>query len=209
MKIRWLGHSCFEIRTSFNILTDPYDKSVTYHFDPVDIQIITESHQHHDHNAHDRVPGDPAIVKTVGEHAFDQVMIKGYPSYHDREQGKKRGNNIIFQIVSEGITLTHLGDLGHQLGKELLKKLAGTDVLMIPVGGTYTIDANEAVQLIEQLKPKVVVPMHYKTPSCDYPIAELSDFTDALNWKRVEVAILELNPLKLQELNRTCVIFQG
>ena len=80
---------------------------------------------------------------------------------------------------------------------------------MIPVGGTYTIDANEAVQLIEQLKPKVVIPMHYKTQYCDYPIAELTDFTNDLKWKTVELASLELNPLKLQELYRTCVIFQS
>lgn len=209
MKIRWLGHSCFEIRTSFNILTDPYDESVSYPFDPMDIQIITESHQHHDHNAHHRVQGDPAIVKTVGEHAFDQVMIRGYPSFHDKEQGKKRGNNIIFQIIAEGITLTHLGDLGHQPDVNLAEKLSGTDVLMIPVGGTYTIDAIEAVQLIEQLNPKMVIPMHYKTQYCDYPIAELSDFTIGLKWKTVELTSLELNPLRLQELYRTCVIFQS
>ncbi len=208
MEIRWLGHSCFEIKTTFNVLTDPYDDSVSYNFDPVPIQIITESHQHHDHNAHDRVLGDPAIVKTAGEHAFDDLMIKGYKSYHDKDMGKKRGENIIFQIISEGITITHLGDLGHLLNPDTVQKLSDTDLLMIPVGGTYTIDANEAIKVIELIKPKVVVPMHYKNEKCDFPIDPLSKFTDAFGWKTKEVETLELDNLKLQELYQTCVIFK-
>ncbi|MFP4461771.1 MAG: MBL fold metallo-hydrolase [Thermotogota bacterium] len=208
MKIRWLGHSCFEIKTSFYILTDPFDDSLSYPFNPGEIQIITESHQHHDHNAHDRVPGDPAIVKTPGEHAFDEVLIKGYQSFHDKVEGEKRGDNIIFQIVSEGITITHLGDLGHMLERDTVEKLYYTDMLMIPVGGTYTIDANEAVKVIELIKPKVVVPMHYKTDYCDFPIDPLSKFTDAFDWETKEVRTLELDNLKLQELYQTCVIFK-
>ena len=208
MEIRWLGHSCFEIKTTFNVLTDPYDDSVSYNFDPVPIQIITESHQHHDHNAHDRVLGYPAIVKTAGEHAFDDLMIKGYKSYHDKDMGKKRGENIIFQIISEGITITHLGDLGHLLNPDTVQKLSDTDLLMIPVGGTYTIDANEAIKVIELIKPKVVVPMHYKNEKCDFPIDPLSKFTDAFGWKTKEVETLELDNLKLQELYQTCVIFK-
>jgi len=208
MKIKWLGHSCFEIRSAFNILTDPFDKSVTYPFNPGEIQIITESHQHHDHNAHNRVPGDPAIVKTPGEHAFDQVMIKGYQAYHDKDQGEKRGGNIIFQIITEGITLTHLGDLGHVLDPQQAKDLANTDVLMIPVGGTYTIDAHEAISVIQQIKPKVVIPMHYKNDYCDYPIGPLSDFTNIFDWETKTVNTLALDTLKLQELYQTCVIFQ-
>lgn len=208
MKIRWLGHSCFEIRSSFYILTDPFDDSVSYPFNPREIQIVTESHQHHDHNAHDRVPGDPAIVKTAGEHAFEDVMIKGYKSYHDKNMGEKRGGNIIFQIVSEGITITHLGDLGHMLDPDTIQKLSDTDVLMIPVGGTYTIDANEAVKVIEFIKPKVVVPMHYKSEYCDFPIDPLSKFIDTFDWKIKEVKSLELDNLKLQELYQTCVVFK-
>src|SRR6056297_1183792 len=208
MEIRWLGHSCFEIKTTFNVLTDPYDDSVSYNFDPVPIQIITESHQHHDHNAHDRVPGDPAIVKTAGEHTFEDVMIKGYKTYHDKDMGKKRGGNIIFQIVSEGITITHLGDLGHMLDPDTIQILSNTDVLMIPVGGTYTIDAYEAVKVIERIKPKVVVPMHYKNEFCDFPIDPLSKFTDAFDWEIKEVKTLELDNLKLQELYQTCVVFK-
>ena len=208
MKIRWLGHSCFEIKTSFYILTDPFDNSVSYTFDPAEIQIVTESHQHHDHNAHDRVRGDPAVVKTAGEHAFDDVMIKGYKTYHDKDMGKKRGGNIVFQIISKGITITHLGDLGHMPEPDTLQKLSDTDILMIPVGGTYTIDANEAIKVIELIKPNVVIPMHYKSEKCDFPIDPLSKFTDAFDWKTKEVETLELDNLKLQELYQTCVIFK-
>src|SRR6056297_1191226 len=130
MKIRWLGHACFEIRTSFYILTDPFDDSVSYPFNPGEIQIVTESHQHHDHNAHDRVPGDPAIVKTAGEHTFEDVVMKGYKTYHDKDMGKKRGGNIIFKITSEGMTITHLGELGHIPDPEIVRQLSDTDVLM-------------------------------------------------------------------------------
>lgn len=208
MKIRWLGHSCFEIKTSFYILTDPFDDSVSYPFDPGEIQIVIESHQHHDHNAHNRVPGDPAVVKTAGEHAFDDVMIKGYNSYHDKAKGEKRGGNIIYQIISEGITITHLGDLGHMLDPDTIQKLSGTDILMIPVGGHYTLEINEAVKVIELIKPKVVIPMHYHNDYCDYPIAPLSEFTAAFDWQTKEVKTLELDNLKLQELYQTCVIFK-
>ncbi len=207
MKIKWFGHSCFQIETTKNILMDPYDDSVSYTLAPTDISIITESHQHHDHCAHERVKGDPVIVKTSGEHLFEDIKITGYESWHDENQGEDRGENIIFQIHTEGIRITHLGDLGHIPDEETLKQLSGTDLLMIPVGGTYTINAKQAIRLIELIAPKIVIPMHYKTQWCSYPIDPLSKFTDAFDWPTKEIKTLELDNSKLPQLNNTCLIF--
>lgn len=207
MKIKWFGHSCFKIETSRNILMDPYDESVSYILDPTDIHIITESHQHHDHCAHERIKGQPIIVKTSGIHPFEAITITGHDSWHDKQKGADRGENIIFQIQSEGITLTHLGDLGHILDSETIEKLSDTDILMIPVGGTYTINATEAIQVIKLIAPKIVVPMHYKTQWCDYPIDPLSKFTDIFDWPIKETQTLELDNEKLKQLQKTCIIF--
>ena len=208
MQIKWLGHSCFKISTSFDILTDPYDTSLQYNFDPGKVNIITESHQHGDHAAHDRVSGDHALVKTPGEHLFEDVRIYGIDSFHDEQKGSKRGNNIIFKIEAEGLNVVHLGDLGQMLDHDQKKQLKNIDVLMIPVGGTYTLDYKMAVRTVMELDPKIVIPMHYKTEFCAYPIADCQKFIEELNWETKKVTILELNDWKVDELNKNCIIFE-
>ncbi len=207
MRIKWLGHSCFKICSEFNILIDPYDESLTYTFDPGEVNIILESHQHSDHCAHDRVSGDPAIVKTPGEHLFNKVRIFGVGSFHDEDKGTKRGTNIIFKIETEGFTVVHMGDLGQALDHKQVEQLQDIDVLMIPVGGTYTIDYKAAVETVKRLNPKIVLPMHYKTEFCPYPIDGYSRFTERLGWEIRKLSVLEINNLKLNELYQTCIIF--
>ncbi len=207
MRIKWLGHSCFKICTEFNILIDPYDESLTYQFEPGEVDIILESHQHSDHSAHDRVTGDPAIVKTPGEHLFDNVRIFGVGSFHDEDRGNKRGTNIIFKIETEGFTVAHMGDIGQALNYEQLGQLKNIDVLMIPVGGTYTIDYKTAVETVKAINPKIVLPMHYKTKYCDYPIDDSSKFLEELSWDTKQVKILEINTLKLNEFYQNCILF--
>ncbi len=176
MKIYWLGHACFLIETSKKILTDPFDKQLGYPEPKTAADLVTISHQHFDHNAVGGVPGKPQVVKEAGEHSFDGVKITGIRSFHDKAGGAQRGENLIFVIEAEGVRVCHLGDLGHTLDRNLVKQIGKVDVLLVPVGGFYTIGAAEAKEVADRLNPPYVVPMHYKTPYLNLPIAPLEEF---------------------------------
>lgn len=177
MKIKWLGHASFLIETlGKKILTDPIDEKTGYPVYTGEADYVTISHDHWDHNAVHILKGNPHIIKTADEYNFEGISIKGTSSYHDPEQGKLRGTNIIFEITAEDINVVHLGDLGQLLDEEQIGKIGTTDILLIPVGGTYTIDAKQALTIVEKLKPKVIIPMHYKTPHLSFELAPVEDF---------------------------------
>ena len=178
MKIIWLGHASFLIETgATRIITDPFDESTGYRIPSVSADLVTVSHDHYDHNAVDWVAGEPRIVSSPGETRFREVEILGVPSFHDKEKGRLRGRNTIFVIKAEGLTVCHLGDLGHLLEPEQVEAIGEVDVLLVPVGGTYTITADEAVKLVAAMKPRVTVPMHFKAPPCKINVSPLEDFT--------------------------------
>ncbi|OAA31092.1 hypothetical protein AT15_08945 [Kosmotoga arenicorallina S304] len=183
MKIRWYGHSCFSIESTGKILlTDPFDRSVGYEIPAVEPDLVTESHQHFDHNAHNLLKGSFEVIKDPGEYARFGFAIRGYLTYHDSSRGAERGTNIIFDItVPEGIRVVHLGDLGTVPEKDLLEKLKEPDVLLIPVGGVYTIDSIKAKELCDELSPKVVIPMHFKTKSLKFNLAPVDEFLKYFN----------------------------
>jgi L-ascorbate metabolism protein UlaG (beta-lactamase superfamily) len=178
VRIHWLGHACFLLTTDGGkkIITDPFDRQVGYPLPEVPADIVTVSHQHFDHNAVHLVPGNPKIAQEAKEYVFGGIKINGYLSYHDQSRGSQRGKNIIFVIETEKIRLCHLGDLGHRLEDKQVKDLGKIDVLMVPVGGYYTIDAAEAAGVVGQLAPSYVLPMHYKMPGVDLPIAPVELF---------------------------------
>jgi L-ascorbate metabolism protein UlaG (beta-lactamase superfamily) len=172
-----VGHSAFVIETNGkSILTDPYDKSIGYPLYEQPVDIVTVSHDHNDHNAVDQLKGDFTVVKDVKETILDGIKFTGIASWHDSSQGKERGANIIFKIEAENIKLVHLGDLGALLTPEQIKAIGTVDVLLIPVGGFYTIDAAQAWEVVKQLQPRIVIPMHYKTPAIEFPIAPVEKF---------------------------------
>lgn len=177
MKLTWYGHACFLIEgNGVKILTDPFDKSVGYPIPQVTPDIVTVSHEHYDHNAVGSVKGSFLVVRGPGEHSAKGVKIKGVATYHDRSGGKERGKNTVFVLEVEGIKIAHLGDLGHVLTPAQVEEIGSVDVLLVPVGGTYTIDADDAVKVVNQLDPQVVVPMHFKTPHCQINIAPVEGF---------------------------------
>lgn len=184
MKITWIGHSCFFIEgRDVKVITDPYDEHIPYKAPSFPADVVTVSHEHFDHNAVDRVPGSPAVVRGPGEHMAHGVQFTGIATFHDEEQGKKRGENTIFTFTIDGITLTHFGDLGHMLSPEQLTQLEDVQVVMIPVGGYYTIDAAQAATMVGQLQSvKVIIPMHYKTDVLgpDFPIETVDKFTSRM-----------------------------
>jgi len=193
MKIKWLGHANFLIQTEdIKIICDPFDESLGYPVPQLKADIVTVSHEHFDHNAVQLVEGQPQVIKDVGEFIINNVEIKGITSYHDKNMGKQRGTNTIYSIHAEGLKLVHLGDLGHILQVGQLREIGTVDILLLPVGGVYTIDASEALQVADQLNPKIVIPMHYDTPHLSLNLAPVESFIQ--NFDRViKVPYLEVN----------------
>lgn len=166
MNIKYIGHSSFCIRSKdAKIVTDPYDPSIGLKFPKIEADIVTISHDHSDHNYPQGITGEPLIIDWPGEYEKKGVRVSGFATYHDKKKGAERGHNTIFKIDSEGVSILHCGDLGHTLDDSTLEAIGDIDVLLIPVGGHYTIDAKEAVEVIKQVEPSVIVPMHYRTPA--------------------------------------------
>ncbi|MEM1608836.1 MAG: MBL fold metallo-hydrolase [Ignisphaera sp.] len=179
--VRWHGHACFEIVTSKGtvIVLDPHDGySIGLKPPRVQADIVLITHEHFDHNAYAVVAKPSATVLSmfVGEKAVNDVMIKGFKAYHDREKGKRRGRVSIYKVYADNISFVHLGDLGHELDNTYKNVLGDIDVLMIPVGGTYTIDPKSAWNVIELLTPKVVIPMHYWVKGLNLPLKAVDEF---------------------------------
>lgn len=178
MIIRWLGHACFHCQgEGISLLTDPFDEEVGYPLPQVEADIVTVSHDHYDHNAVSLLPGDPEVVREAGNYHFQSLEIKGFPVFHDEVRGAKRGENIIFVWEMDGLRLCHLGDLGHLLDEATVKNIGEIDILMVPVGGVFTIDAREARDVVAQLQPRLVIPMHYKTPALSFELDVAEKFT--------------------------------
>ncbi|MEA2065112.1 MAG: MBL fold metallo-hydrolase [Patescibacteria group bacterium] len=183
MCIIWHGHSCFSIKTksllneNINIVIDPFDgKKTGINLPKLKADIVLSSHNHYDHNNVKAIQGNPFIVKTLGEFEIKNVFIQGIPSFHDKKNGAERGNNIIFYLESEKIHIAHLGDLGHILDEKQMSKLSKIDILMVPVGGKYTINYSEAIEVINQIEPKIIIPMHYKIPGLKVDIDTVDKF---------------------------------
>lgn len=181
MKLTYLAHSTFLLENAAGgrLVTDPVDKGSGYDLHGCKADVVTVSHHHFDHDALDQLTGEKKLVDTVGPHEAAGFRITGYPAYHDEVKGAKRGPNILYRIEADGMTVVHLGDLGHDLDDETVAALKGADALLIPVGGTFTIDADEAAALAKRLAPKAVIPMHYKTPELTFQIAPLAPFLAA------------------------------
>jgi len=196
MKITWIGHSCFLIEgQDVTIITDPYDEHIPYKAPSFAADVVTVSHEHSDHNAVHRVPGSPEIIRGAGEHTAHGIKFTGISTFHDEQQGKKRGENTIFTFPIDAITLAHFGDLGHMLNVEQLAQLADAEVVMIPVGGYFTIDAAQAASIVAQLPHvKVILPMHYKTDvlGADFPIDTVDKFASRMQ-NIVEIGSAEVS----------------
>lgn len=172
MEIKWLGHSSFLFTDSKGrrLLTDPFDNTVGYPVFEGDCDVVTISHQHFDHNYIDKVKDKAEIIDKVGDFYACDIPITGIHSYHDNVQGAKRGDNTIYIIQMDEYRICHLGDLGHMLSEEDIKKLGEIDILLIPVGGNFTIDGRQAAELALKIEPHMIMPMHYKTPSLSFPL---------------------------------------
>jgi len=183
MKVKWLGHSAFLLTSEdgVKVLTDPYksgsyDGAVGYKPIKERADVVIASHEHEDHYCLEGLPEGYECLTDAGEHEAAGVTIKGIKSYHDTSKGEERGSNVIFVIDMDGMRVCHLGDLGHTLSGEQVEAIGKVDVLLIPVGGFYTIGPKEAVEVMKTLSPAITIPMHYKTGSLGFPIKPVDDF---------------------------------
>jgi len=198
VKIKWLGHSCFII-TSYNgtrIITDPYSVERGIHYSTIneDADIVLVSHDHWDHNNVSSIKGNPIIIKDSGVNIVKDIEFKGVSTYHDSSFGKDRGPNNIFCFCVDEINICHLGDLGHTLSQQQVADVGRVDILLIPVGGNYTINATDANNICDKLKPKLVIPMHFKNDRCEFPIDSVTPFIE----KRNNVKLLNISELKMK-----------
>ena len=172
MEIKYLAHSSFVIKTkTATIVTDPFGSDIGFKFPKTSADVVLISHHHGDHDNIKGIEGEPIVFDWPGEYDCKGVAIRGISSFHDNETGAKRGKNVMFKITAENISILHCGDLGHMLDEKTIEDIGNIDILCIPVGGYYTIDAQVAMQITKQIEPALVLPMHYQTKELNSKIA--------------------------------------
>jgi L-ascorbate metabolism protein UlaG (beta-lactamase superfamily) len=183
MKVKWYGHAAFKLTTAkgVRIILDPYEPgfggALTYGAITDEADLVLTSHDHGDHSYVREIKGKFTRIEKEGSYDEAGVKIQAIPCFHDPSKGKERGKNLIFVIEADGLKVVHVGDLGHVLDPGTLQKIGPVDLLFLPVGGFYTIDAKEATEVMHAIKPRLTIPMHYRTEKCGFPITTVDDFT--------------------------------
>lgn len=189
MKIRYLGHSSFKLTesTGTSVVTDPYSPAVGFTMPKISANAVTVSHHHYDHDNVGAVGGNPQIIDRESSYELPGVEINAIKSFHDGCRGKKRGENVIFKFRMDGIDICHLGDLGEACSAELIETILPVDVLMIPVGGNYTIDAETAKEYVDRLMPEIVIPMHYRARDTKIDIERVDEFLKLFEDEMIDI----------------------
>ena len=177
MDVTWLGHGCFRLRgRSASVVTDPYPPSLGARLPRLEADLVTVSHQHENHSYVQTVVRDPYVISGAGEYEVAGVTVTGLPTFHDDRQGELHGRNTVYLIEVDDVRVCHLGDLGHTLSDGHLEAIANADVLLVPVGGGKTLDGARGAELVRQVEPRVVVPMHYALPAIRMELAPVERF---------------------------------
>jgi L-ascorbate metabolism protein UlaG (beta-lactamase superfamily) len=215
MQIQYYGQSCFKITTKpagratddIVLFFDPFGKELGIRPPQGQAEVVFVSHDHFDHNNVEALKGDPVIINTPGEYAVKGINVIGLDSFHDLEEGAKKGRSTIFILEVEDLKICHLGDLGSELSGKQLEEIDGVDVLFIPVGGNHTIDGKKAAELIRKIEPVIVIPMHYKVEGSTAEIANLEKFcTEIGNCPKEKTAKLNLKKKDLEGKSMEVVI---
>jgi L-ascorbate metabolism protein UlaG (beta-lactamase superfamily) len=185
--ITWLGHSCFRIKSNQAvIITDPFPPDIGYTLGKQTADIVTVSHPHPSHSYDNGISGEYRLVKGPGEYEISGVLILGISTYHDSIKGQSRGKNTVYLMEVDGVAICHLGDIGHVPGDEMVEEMGNVDMLLVPVGGVSTINAAMAAEVIRKLEPKIVIPMHYKTPQTSRDLEPVENFLKEMGQTQVE-----------------------
>lgn len=188
MYITWLGHSAFKFQDKLTadgvtLVMDPYGEETGLKMPKIEADILTISHDHNDHNNAAAIKGAPFVIHCAGEYEIKNVAIEGVEVPHDDKDGKERGKVVAYRIDMDDISIAHLSDLGSQLTPKQLETLGDVDILLIPVGGKYTLDAKKAVEVVSQIEPRIVIPMHYAVPGLKYDLDPVEKFIKELGVK--------------------------
>lgn len=187
MDITWLGHSCFRLRGNQAIvITDPFPPDLGYNLGKQTADIVTVSHDHPGHSYVQGISEGYHLVKAPGEYEISGVLILGITAYHDSVKGQSKGKVTPYLMEIDGMTVCHLGDIGHILDDDQIEELGNIDILLIPVGGVSTINASMAAQTVRKVEPKVVIPMHYKTPQSTRDLETVDDFVKEMGMLLIE-----------------------
>ncbi|MBI1984994.1 MAG: MBL fold metallo-hydrolase [Candidatus Wildermuthbacteria bacterium] len=216
MQISWKGQACFQIAASkakqeqVKIVIDPYEEAIGLRLSPLEADILLITHAHLDHDNKKAVKGDPFVIANPGEYEVKGAFIQGIASFHDETQGKERGMNTMYLLEVEDMKICHLGDLGQkELTPDQLNAIGDVDVLMIPVGGVYTIGAKEASSIVSQIEPKIVIPMHYAIPKLKAKLEGPEGFLKIMGAKEaVPVEKLAIKAKDLEEDGIKIVVLQ-
>lgn len=208
MNIKWFGHSCF-LLTSNNgtrILTDPFDEQVGYPLPKVEADIVATSHDHFDHGNIGIVSGYSKHIKDPGTYKYHDIDISGTATFHDEKGGELRGKNTVFVFTIDGIKVCHLGDLGHTLSEQQIREIGQIDVLLVPVGGVFTIDAITAVNVVNSLNPAITIPMHYKTRHLSFELDGVGNFLSVLPGEKLASSEITIDKDGLSGLSKVIVL---
>lgn len=217
MNITWHGQSCFKIEEKVNgnlvtVVTDPFDNSIGLRLPKLRADIVSVSHSHSDHNNSAAVEGiadkSPFVIDRPGEYETRGVSIFGIGSFHDKSEGAERGKSVMFKFDFDGLTVLHLGDLGTLLSDQQLERLDEVDVLLIPVGGKYTINAKEAAEVVRQIEPRVVVPMHYHLPGLKVDLDGVEKFRKEMGNKAETMPKLKISKKEMPSDETKLVILE-
>lgn len=200
-----MGHSCFKLKSKngFVLYTDPFDSEKVGIKLPKDVaDVVTISHEHKDHNAREVITGainrkETFFIDKEGEYEIAGVLISAIKTFHDKKEGAERGKNLIFSIIMDGINVVHLGDLGHKLNEAQIEKLGEVHALLIPVGGNYTINAEEAIEVIKDIQPYYAIPMHYKVENMAPGYDEIEGLDKFLEKNKLPLAGEAVHKIKL------------
>ena len=205
MKIKWFGQSCFRLtaENGIKIVMDPYANMLGYKLPDIDANIVTTSHDHSDHSNVGAVKGDFVHIKDPGVFSHEGIGIKGVQTFHDKVSGTKRGKNIVYNFRIDGLNVCHCGDLGHLLSLEQINEIGKVDILLLPIGGRVTLDASGAAEVMKQLNPAVVIPMHYRTKAMGilgFIFGKVDTFItvskkDAKSYKELDVNLSKIKDL--------------
>lgn len=210
MDIYWHGQACFRIKgKTTTVVVDPFDPGFTGLKLPKDLSadIAIKTHDHGDHNFLEAVTGGPVQITGPGEYEIKGVAILGVGVFHDQQNGAERGKNTVYHIQIDGINIVHAGDLGHQLTQAQLEEIGETDILMIPVGGVYTVDVKDAAEVVAQLEPRIILPMHYSIEGLKFPLDGVDKFLKEMGVENaVPVSKLSITKDKLPEEPQVMVL---
>lgn len=215
MDIYWYGQACFKLKgKNASVIIDPFDPDFTGFKLPKDLQadVVLTSHNHKDHNFVSAVTspqgGKPMVFDKSGEYEVAGAVITVINSFHDNSEGSERGTNNIFHLLLDNLDIVHLGDLGqNKLTEQQISEIGQTDILLIPVGSVYTIDSKAASEIVSQLEPKIIIPMHFKIEGLKFELESADGFLKEMGAEgAVSATKLSITKEKLPEEPQVVVL---